>query len=153
MRDRNAVLNEIVDAVPEIMRRLIEGRSVSSGEWELTLVQARALRAVADRGGCTMGQLACSLGISMSAATELVDRLVQHRHIERTADPNDRRLVLLRPARAAKRAHEAFLRKKRRHMQEALHGLSLGELKQIADSLALLRNALGSEGIRGKEKG
>ena len=151
MRDRNAFLTEIADALPEIMRRLVEGKPVSSHEFELTLAQARALRAVADRGGCTMGQLARSLGISMSAATELVDRLVQHRHIVRAADPNDRRLVLLRPARAAKRAHEAFLRKKRRHMQEALHGLSLGELKRIADSLALLRNGLGGEGMRGKE--
>jgi DNA-binding MarR family transcriptional regulator len=151
MRDRNAFLTEIADALPEIMRRLIEGRPVSSGEWELTLAQARALRAVADRGGCTMGQLARSLGISLSTATELVDRLVQHRHVERTADPNDRRLVLLRPAPAAKRAHQAFVRKKRRRMEEALHHLSLGELKQIADSLALLRNALGGEGMRGKE--
>ncbi len=39
--------------------------------------QLRALRFVTDQSGCTMGQLARALGVTLGAATGLVDRLLQ----------------------------------------------------------------------------
>jgi DNA-binding MarR family transcriptional regulator len=129
------------------MRWLVESRPITSGDWELTVAQVRARGVVADRADCTMGDLARSLGTSLGAATELVDRLVQHRLIERASDPKDRRVVIVRPARAAKRAREVFLKERRRQMEAALAGLSTHELEQIAGGFALLRKALGGKGV------
>jgi DNA-binding MarR family transcriptional regulator len=143
VHDRETILTEIAEALPEIIRRLKGNRRLSSGEWELTVAQVRALGVVAHHADCTMGELARRLGISLSAATGLVDRLVQRGLIEREADSSDRRLVCLRLTAAAKRVPAAFRRQTRRRMAAALEQLSEPELQQIAEGLALLRMALG----------
>ena len=43
VRDRAAAAAEILDALPDIMRRLIESHPITGGELELTLAQVRAL--------------------------------------------------------------------------------------------------------------
>jgi DNA-binding MarR family transcriptional regulator len=47
------------------------------------------------RGPHTVGQLAEALGVSASAATQLVDRLVEHGMVERTHGTADRRVVVV----------------------------------------------------------
>ncbi len=43
----------------------------------------------------TMGELSAELGIPLSSATRLADGLVRANFVERSADPNDRRVVRL----------------------------------------------------------
>jgi DNA-binding MarR family transcriptional regulator len=143
--ERAKAVAEILDAFPDIMRRLIESEPITGHELVLTLAQVRALGVLEERDGCTMGELARRLGVSLSATTGLADRLVQHGGIERVADPADRRVVRLRLSREGRRARDSFRREKRRRMETVLHGLSLAELNRVADSLALLREALDGE--------
>ena len=89
-----------------------------------------------------MGELAHKLGISLSAATGLVDRLVQRDLVEREGSASDRRVVCLRLADAGKRARKAFQEERRRRMAAALWRLSAEDLEQIAGSINLLRTAL-----------
>jgi DNA-binding MarR family transcriptional regulator len=142
MTNKHGPLIEIAEYLPEIMRRLFGGRLIASGAWELTIPQLRALSLVADRPSCTMGELSESLGIGLSAATGLADRLVQHGLLEREADPEDRRLVRLRLTEAGRRAREACRSEKRRQVEEALQRLSADEQSQIAAALVLLHGAL-----------
>jgi len=144
VRERSAILSQIADLLPEIMRKLASGRPIASGDAELTIGQVRALGVVADHSDCTMGQLARRLGVSFSAATELADRIVHAGLIEREADPSDRRLVRLRLSPAGRRARDTFLREERRRMEAALGHLSLSELEQILGGLDLLRQAFRS---------
>lgn len=158
MRDRAGALGAITEALPEVMRRLAGSRPITAGDWELTIAQARALRVVARRAGeavragaprsvrhCTMGELAARLGVSLSAATGLTDRLVERKLIAREDDPKDRRLVRLRLAEAGKRARGAFEKENKRRMKAALRHLSEQELEQVAGGLALLLGALRQE--------
>jgi len=142
VRDRETIIAEIADALPEIMRRLAESRPLSKGEWTLTLAQVRALGVIADSAECTMSILARRLGVSLSTATGLVDRLIKHRLVERAPDPEDRRLVHVRLAPKGRRACQMFHREKRRQMEAALGGLSAKDLESIAASLVLLYGAL-----------
>ena len=142
-RDRAVLLTEIADGLPEIVRGLIGHHPLKGGDWELTVAQMRALGVIGGHADCTMGELARHLGISLSAATGLADRLVQQGLVEREANPKDRRLVCLRLAAAGRRARGAFRREKRRRMDAAFGRLSTQELEQIADSLSLLRKAVG----------
>jgi DNA-binding MarR family transcriptional regulator len=139
---KGTVLTEIDEYLPEIMRRLFGGRLISSGAWELTIPQLRVLTIVAGNADCTMGELARSLGISLSAATGLVDRLVQQGLIEREANPNDRRVVCLRLTEGGRRAREACRQERRRRVEAALRSLSAKEQTEIAAALALLHKAL-----------
>ena len=143
MKRREALIADIADLLPEVMRSLVESRPLTRGDWALTLAQLRGLRVIGGAKGCTMGALARSLGISLSAATGLVDRLVKHGLVERAPDPKDRRLVHLRPSAKGRRARQAFQREKKRRMIAALHGLSAKDLESIAASLVLLHGALG----------
>ena len=47
------------------------------------------------KGPCPVGRIAEKLGVSRPAATQLVDKLVEHGMIERRHDPADRRVVLV----------------------------------------------------------
>jgi DNA-binding MarR family transcriptional regulator len=142
MPEKNSTLPDIAEYLPEIMRKLFGGRLIVSKAWELTIPQLRALSIVADRPGCTMGELAGGLGIRVNAATGLADRLVQHKLLEREADPADRRLVRLRLTASGRRAWEACRRERRRRVDEALQRLSTHEQGQIAAALVLLHSAL-----------
>ena len=164
------IIDEIADTLPEIMRRLVS-HPISSGEWELTVAQIRALRAVAGSIGSdrsvaassahlngrrrenpaiTMGELARHLGISLSAATGLVDRLVQRGLVERDNDPDDRRIVCVRLAPAGKRARDAFQREKKRRLDAAMRHLSAHDLMLIANGLAVFRKALDAAAKEGE---
>lgn len=144
--DREALLNEIDEALPEIMRRLLHRRPITPKEMELTLAQMRALRKITDHPDCTMGELARSLGVRMSTATGLVDRLIQRGLVEREASQEDRRVILVRLSGRGRRAHHAIQRKVRSRMAAATQDLSAAELARIAESLALFRNALRAAG-------
>ena len=135
-------LLQIAEGLPEIMHKLFGRRLIASGAWELTIPQLRALTMVAGQRECSMGQLARSLGIGLSAATGLADRLVQHGLMEREVAPEDRRLVRLRLTEAGRRAREACRRERNRCVQEALRHLSAAERSRIAGALILLRKAL-----------
>lgn len=91
----HVLAEEIADSLSAILANLRLPALLSRGEQELTSIQFVTLLAV-DSGpeeGTTMGQLADQLGISRPAATALIDRLVDQQLIDRSQDPNDRRMV------------------------------------------------------------
>lgn len=164
------IIDEIADTLPEIVRRLVN-HPISSGEWELTVAQMRALRVIAEplrsdrsdaasppqpdgkrreNAAITMGELARRLGISLSAATGLANRLVQRGLVERDNDPDDRRIVCLRLAPAGKRARDAFQREKKRRMEAAMRHLSADDLMLVANGLAVFRKALDAAAKEGE---
>jgi len=135
-------LAQIEECLPVIMRRLSGGPLIASGAWELTVPQLRALALVAERGNCAMGELARGLAISLSAASGLADRLVEHGLVARASDPDDRRIVRVRVTAAGRRALDACRRERRRRVRAALRALSAVQQAQVAAALGLLYRAV-----------
>jgi DNA-binding MarR family transcriptional regulator len=152
MHGREQIIEKIADTLPEIMRRIVESRPLRRGEFDITLAQMRTMRMIGSGEACTMGELAGRLGISLSAATGLVDRLVQQGMIERKPDPQDRRIVRVETSKSGRRAHAAMHKEKQRLMAAALAGVSRPELERIADSLTLLSAHLEASSPEKKEK-
>jgi DNA-binding MarR family transcriptional regulator len=73
--------------------------------WDLSPHHARALRAVCDRDGLRLSDLAGALHIAPRSATEVADALQARGLVERTPDPTDRRAVLLAPTAEGRRVH------------------------------------------------
>lgn len=146
MRPRAELLTEIDTVLPAVIHGLLHNHPINAGDWEVTLVQARTMGTVAAAGECTMGQLARRLGISLSAASGLVDRLVQSGLLERQSCPHDRRQVIVRLAPAGQQVKRTLDRKRRRNLGAALAGLDTAELEQVAAGLALLRRAVEGKG-------
>jgi len=66
------------------------------GETGLTMSQCHVLAVLRDTGEMTMSTLARALGITLSAATNQVDRLVDAGLVARARSEADRRVVLTR---------------------------------------------------------
>ena len=92
--DRTAELGDLLMRAARTLRR--RWRDVLA-PWDLSPHQARALGVVGKRDGVRLTDLAEALHIAPRSATEVADGLQERGLVERTADPGDRRVVILRP--------------------------------------------------------
>ena len=110
------------------MRRLrlrsvrIMGRAIS--RFDLTVSQYTLLFSLFHPERCKMSELARELGITMGAATSIVDRLIKAGLVKRERSTEDRRLVLV------------SLSKKGRRMVEEVHKVTLGLMTRLLSRLS-----------------
>jgi len=93
-------------------------------------------------GVMTMGRLADLLGVSLSNASGLIDRLEERGYVERTRVPEDRRIVMVRVTDAGTRLIEQNDALSDELMRNVLGRLSPDELPAIARATADVRAAL-----------
>jgi DNA-binding MarR family transcriptional regulator len=132
---------EIIELLPAILRKLVVGK-IAEGTCEMTIPQMRTLGIVARNPGSTMSELACALGGSMSAATALTHRLVQHGFIQRNDDPHDRRIIRLHLTEAGDHAYHSHRKEAIERVARALESLTEAQRVQIRKALSLLHQAL-----------
>jgi DNA-binding MarR family transcriptional regulator len=123
------------------MRRLFGRRPINPAMGDLTLSQLRVLRHVMQVPDSTMGELSSSLGVGLSAATGLVDRLVHHGLVRRAPDRKDRRVIRLRLTAEGVRTRDNFRRERQRRLNAVLRHLTDEERAAVATALAALRRA------------
>jgi DNA-binding MarR family transcriptional regulator len=109
---------------------------------DLTPPQFWALKTIQELDQTKMSPLADRLGLSMGAASTLVDRMVSRGFVERAADANDRRAVhvslsaegrrVLAEAQEARRALAAAVFE---HIAPEVRPLILKALEALADAL------------------
>lgn len=111
----------------------------------LTMQQLRVLLVLAMDGALPQGDLAHTLGVGLATVTGLVDRLVARGLVERTEDPQDRRVrrAGLSPAGVAFVDEVAVAGHEARH--RLLRRLDLDALRALEHGLGALRAALGEE--------
>jgi DNA-binding MarR family transcriptional regulator len=94
-RERNEIIERTLDRLHELMAGLQIATLPAWLEIGLTLSQVRCLFALQRVGPTSLGGLAERLEIGSPAACVVVDQLVQQGYVDRSADPKDRRRVLL----------------------------------------------------------
>jgi DNA-binding MarR family transcriptional regulator len=98
--DGTADLGDLLMRAARTLRR--RWRSVLA-PWDLSPHQARALGVVGRQDGVRLTDLADALHSARRSATEVADGLQERGLVERTADPGDRRAVILRPTAEGRR--------------------------------------------------
>jgi DNA-binding MarR family transcriptional regulator len=98
--DGTADLGDLLMRAARTLRR--RWRSVLA-PWDLSPHQARALGVVGKGDGVRLTDLADALHNAPRSATEVADGLQERGLVERTADPGDRRAVILRPTAEGRR--------------------------------------------------
>ena len=93
-------------------------------------------------GVMTMSRLADLLGVSLSNASGLIDRLEERGYVERTRVPEDRRIVLVRITGPGARLIEENDALSDELMRDVLGHLDPDELPVIARATAGVRTAL-----------
>jgi DNA-binding MarR family transcriptional regulator len=81
-------LRPLLTRIYQMVRRRSPG-------WDVTAAQSSVLTTLMDKGKLGMGELAAVEGVKMPTATSVVAGLVRIGLVERLADPNDRRRVLV----------------------------------------------------------
>ena len=86
-----------------------------------------------------MGVIADHLGITLSAMTSIVDRLVEKNLVERDSDPHDRRVVLCKLTDQGREEMKRFWRVGREKMLKTLGILEDAQLESVVQALELLQ--------------
>ena len=91
---------------------------------------------------CGISHLGEHMDISAPAASQLVDRLVQHGLVERTEDPNDRRAKQLALTPKGRELIETGLTARTRWVDELVRSLKPEDYDQVAATLSKLTEAV-----------
>ncbi|HEX9873090.1 MAG TPA: MarR family transcriptional regulator [Deferrimonas sp.] len=81
---------------PQLMGRMGRMRTLVHDGMDLTYNQYKTLLTIADREDCSLGDLARELGVAMSSASQMVERLVGQGVVHREQDAGNRRQLAIR---------------------------------------------------------
>jgi DNA-binding MarR family transcriptional regulator len=137
----DSILTEVSSWVGEL-RCASMGRLVQS---HVSMSQLHVLWLLQHQGAMTMSRLAELLGVSLSNATGIIDRMDTNGLIERVRVPDDRRLVLVQPAAGGRKALSETESNKREGMRSVIRRLSPAERPVVLQALRSLRRALSAE--------
>jgi DNA-binding MarR family transcriptional regulator len=108
----------------------------------ISMAQLNIMYTLQRSGVMTMSHLADVLGVSLSNATGLVDRMEERGFIERSRVPEDRRVVLVHVTGAGTRMIQENDALSDELMRKVLARLDPAELPAIAHAVAEVRSAL-----------
>ena len=139
--DVEAIVTEVAAWVGELrcasMGRLVQGH--------VSMSQMHVLWLLQHHGEMPMSKLAVLLDVSMSNATGIIDRMAERGLVERVGLPDDRRVVLIRPAEAGRQAISETESSKRDRMRAVIGRLPSAERPIVLEALRSLRRALSAE--------
>ena len=91
--DREQHIEAIFNNFHAIKRAYSHSSRFSHRHFGVTMPQASVLMLLMHEGRKTMSELALTLGVSKSAATQLLESLIEQGFVERTQDNHDRRVA------------------------------------------------------------
>jgi MarR family transcriptional regulator, organic hydroperoxide resistance regulator len=108
---------------------------------DLTMAQFKAVMLLCRTGRAKGRELADGLGIAPSAATLLVDRLVEQKLARREDDPSDRRIVWILPTRKAQAIYNELMHTSEDVLNDVITEVPARDRKAVRDSVQLLAEA------------
>jgi DNA-binding MarR family transcriptional regulator len=99
---REQLLRALADAVRATQRATDAVDEAAAQKLGLNRTDSRCMDILDQHGQMSAGELARESGLSTGAITAVVDRLVRIGYVQRIADPNDRRRVLVGPTEKAR---------------------------------------------------
>ena len=108
---------------------------------DLSMAQLKAVMLLGRTGRARSRELADGLGIAPSAATPLVDRLVEQKLAKREDDPADRRIVWILPTGKALAVYDELLHTSQDVLDDVISEVPAKDRKAVRDSVQLLADA------------
>ena len=111
---------------------------------DLSMAQFKAVMLLCRTGRARSRDLADGLNIAPSAATPLVDRLVEHKLARRVDDDKDRRIIWIHPTPKAKAIYDELLEMNEQVLAEVMKEIPSGNRKDVKHCARLLADAASS---------
>lgn len=126
------LLERLEELAQQFMRRMHTKMEMSM-IYGITGSQFFVLKRIRERKRLTVSEAAENLGVSLSAITALVDRLVKTGMVTRTRDENDRRLVWLEITPEGEEVLQSCVAGRKRIMEKYLGQLPEEDLVQLVN--------------------
>lgn len=137
---REQLTKQLVDFMQQTHVMMRTGAVEEWPEIELTMTQFRTV-AFLSGSSHRMGSIAAYLETSLSSATSLVDRLVDKNLVERSGDPDDRRVVTCKLTPGGQEAMEKFWQIGRRSIEGLAEQMGDCELDEVVRAMKRLHMA------------
>jgi len=121
-------------------------RDPQTEDWltlDLSMAQLKLLFSLFYRGPATVGTLAHVHGLKLPTVSTTLERLVRAGHVERTNDPDDRRVVINRLTADGAALVERLREERRLRIDQALDKLAPRDVATLHEGLSALAAALG----------
>ena len=93
----------------------------------------------------SMGELSAALKVPLSSATRIVDWLVRGNFLERTYDPNDRRVVLVKMTKIGEQFFQTAMEYNKKRIAHLMEKFTQEEQDQLLHLMSKLLNKLQEE--------
>lgn len=121
----------------------LAARSISATSDVTDLLHIRALFVVSDLGTTSLSRLAGAVGIHLTRASRLCDRLVKAGHLQRDEDPVNRRQISLRLTPSGRKVVDEVRRRRAEAIAPILADLSASSRTRLIASLEEFADAAG----------
>ncbi len=125
------------DRISAFMRLSMRGSMRYMKEKGLSFSQIGAMFEI-NRGRTNVSEVAEALGITIAAASQLLERLVQLGMVTRTEDPQDRRVKKLVVTEKGRDTMQASMRARQGWLVDLVANLSPAEKQQVAAAVEIL---------------
>ena len=126
---------QVVEIMPQIYREFAKREDNDLTTGKISFPQMVALVCVSKKSCVNMKCIANSLGIKMSSASTLVDRLIREKMLTRRHDERDRRIVQIRLTPKGSKVIHQILRQKQHSIAEVFSVLTEKERTQYLQIL------------------
>ncbi|MGW8249873.1 MAG: MarR family winged helix-turn-helix transcriptional regulator, partial [Anaerolineales bacterium] len=120
------------------MRRSMHDFVQFSRDSGLSMTQLSALMRLYHQGACGVSDIGNHLAVSNAAASQMIDRLVGLGYLERSEDPDDRRVRQVTMTAKGRRLIEDGIAARRQWMEALTTALSPDEQELIIEAMTLL---------------
>jgi DNA-binding MarR family transcriptional regulator len=138
---RDQMVERFVELTHEISQYVRPSLLAAWSDIELTMHQFRAL-SILSNSPLRVSDVAAHLGIRLSSATNLMDRLETKNLLRRTPDPEDRRVVWCRLTELGQQEAEDLWNISRRSLEGVAGRLTHEELDQAIQAFEILSAAI-----------
>ena len=145
--------DELVIQCAELMRKVWDeirtSPTPSRSETEFTISQGKAMRILRQGERC-MSDVAAGLGVGVSSATHVIERLVDKGLVKRSDDPEDRRLVLCSLTEAGEQVMDDKANLDTAELRAVAKLLDVEELQMVMRSMKALNKVLQNRDRQGR---
>ena len=120
------------------MHRSMRGWMHFAKSTGLSMPQFSILMQLHHRGACGMSTISERFDVSPAGASQLVEKLVQGKYIERTEDPSDRRAKLIQITPKGLELVQTGLAERHRWMDELVSKLTTEDKAKVTEALNIL---------------
>ncbi|NIQ98122.1 MAG: MarR family transcriptional regulator [Desulfuromonadales bacterium] len=127
---------------PQLIRAMGRLRSLVHEGMDLSYNQYKTLLTIADREECSLGDLAGELGVAMSSASQMVNRLVERGLVSRELAADNRRQVVIGLSPAGRHFIEELQKELIRGYEGVLARLDEADQESLVQSLETMTRIL-----------